>query len=68
MYVAVGQGWRQAKSLATRGVHAIELPALATGSELIVLTLKGQAAHADPSVLGVRVYFQDAVHTARAGL
>lgn len=63
-----GQGWRESKQLLTRGVHSIALPALRGTSELIVLRLKGRAAHADPSVLGVRVFFNDAaaVH-ARAG-
>jgi hypothetical protein len=62
-----GQGWRETKRLPSRGLHAIAVPALKGSSELIVLRLKGQAAHADPSVLGVRVLFQDAAHASRAG-
>lgn len=54
-----GQGWREQRELTARGVHALALPALEDASELIVLRLKGQAAHADPSVLGVRVSFGD---------
>ncbi|HET6337212.1 MAG TPA: hypothetical protein VFG30_28500 [Polyangiales bacterium] len=52
-----GEGWREQRELATRGVHALSLPAFKGASELIVLRLKGRAAHADPSVLGVRVLF-----------
>jgi hypothetical protein len=63
-----GQNWRESKQLTARGVHAIALPALSGTSELIVLRLKGRAAHADPSVLGVRVSFSDAASDrARAG-
>jgi hypothetical protein len=53
-----GEGWREQRELAARGVHALTLPPLkSSSSELIVLRLKGRAAHADPSVLGVRVFF-----------
>ena len=52
-----GEGWREQRELAARGVHALTLPAFKGSSELIVLRLKGRAAHADPSVLGVRVLF-----------
>ena len=52
-----GEGWREQRELAARGVHALSLPPLKGSSELIVLRLKGRAAHADPSVLGVRVLF-----------
>jgi hypothetical protein len=52
-----GEGWREQRELAARGVHALSLPPLKASSELIVLRLKGRAAHADPSVLGVRVLF-----------
>jgi hypothetical protein len=52
-----GEGWRQQRELVARGVHTLSLPPLRAPSELIVLRLKGRAAHADPSVLGVRVLF-----------
>jgi hypothetical protein len=52
-----GEGWREQRELAARGVHALSLPPLKGSPELIVLRLKGRAAHADPSVLGVRVLF-----------
>lgn len=54
-----GQGFREEKQLATRGLHQVALPPIRGAADLIVLRLKGQAAHADPSVLGVRVFFQD---------
>lgn len=59
-----GQGFREEKQLATRGVHALALPPIRGAADLIVVRLKGQAAHADPSVLGVRVFFEEG---ARAG-
>jgi hypothetical protein len=63
-----GQSWRESKQLTARGMHSIALPTLAGSSGLIVLRLKGRAAHADPSVLGVRVFFNDAANDrARAG-
>lgn len=52
-----GQGWREQRELSARGVHTLPMPALTSPSELIVLRLKGRAAQADPSVLGVRVLF-----------
>jgi hypothetical protein len=53
-----GQGWHDEHELSSRGVHELALPKRKGGSELIVLKLKGRAAHADPSVLGVRVSFR----------
>lgn len=52
-----GQEWREQRELVARGVHTLSLPPLKGSAELIVLRLKGRAAHADPSVLGVRVLF-----------
>jgi hypothetical protein len=55
--VLQGEGWQERRELTARGVHALSLPPLKGASELIVLRLKGRAANADPSVLGVRVLF-----------
>jgi len=52
-----GPGWHEKQVIEARGMHKLELPALKKSSELIVLRLSGRAAHADPSVLGVRVSF-----------
>lgn len=58
--VLEGPGWHERHKLEARGVHDIALPPMKSDSELIVLELKGRAAHADASVLGVRVTFAPA--------
>lgn len=62
-----GRGWREQRELGTRGVHALPLPAPDGGAELIVLRLKGRAAHADASVLGVRVSFAEPGEVSEVG-
>lgn len=54
-----GPGFKEKRELKTRGVHSLALPKPKGTPELIVLRLLGQAAHAEPSVLGVRVSFGD---------
>jgi hypothetical protein len=52
-----GKGWRRELSTDEHGVFELELPALASPSELMRIDVEGKKLAADPSVIGVRVGF-----------
>ncbi len=55
-----GEGWKQHVEVGKAGIRGIELPVLRSGSEAIVVKLRGHGLRADPSVLGVRITFAQA--------
>ena len=55
-----GAGWRQKVEVSKQGLISVPLPELKQQTEVLELRMKGKKFRSDPSVLGLRVSFEEA--------